>query len=167
MKKKELLFVALSIAMLTLWHPQVMAQANTNLPKAEWDYAKLILMHTPGQELFDGVIHPAAGLFEDYFDVDKAAEEHQDYISMLRNNGIRVITVADILKEVGIDSLRALASNVLTYDISGLKEPDEEMSEKDRQYVLSRMSRADLVRCILLQPTVHLRSTDNNTGYGR
>ena len=39
------------------------------------------------------------------------------------------------------------------------------MSEKDRQYVLSRMSRADLVRCILLQPTVHLRSTDNNTGY--
>ena len=113
--------------MLTLWHPQVMAQANTNLPKAEWDYAKLILMHTPGQELFDGVIHPAAGLFEDYFDVDKAAEEHQDYISMLRNNGIRVITVADILKEVGIDSLRALASNVLSYDISGLNEPDEEM----------------------------------------
>ena len=41
------------------------------------------------------------------------------------------------------------------------------MSEKDRQYVLSRMSRADLVRCILLQPTVRLRSTDNNTGYGR
>ena len=31
--------------------------------------------------------------------------------------------------------------------------------------MLSRMSRADLVRCILLQPTVHLRSTDNNTGY--
>ena len=27
-------------------------------------------------ELFNGVIHPAAGLFEDYFDVDKAAEEH-------------------------------------------------------------------------------------------
>ena len=35
-----------------------------------------ILMHTPGQELFNGVIHPLAGLFEDYFDVDKAAEEH-------------------------------------------------------------------------------------------
>ena len=69
MKKQELLFVALSIAMLTLWHPQVMAQENTNLPKAEWDDAKLILMHTPGQELFDGFIHPAAGLFEDYFDV--------------------------------------------------------------------------------------------------
>lgn len=165
MKKQELLFVVLSIVMFTLWHPQVIAQENTNLPKSEWDYAKLILMHTPGQELFDGVIHPAAGLFEDYFDVDKAAEEHQNYISMLRNNGIRVITVADILKEVGMDSLRALASNVLTYDISGLKEPDEEKSEKDRQYVLSRMSRADLVRCILLQPTVHLRSTDNNTGY--
>ena len=42
-------------------------------PQAEWSKAGDILMHTPGQELFNGVIHPAAGLFEDYFDVDKAA----------------------------------------------------------------------------------------------
>ena len=46
-------------------------------PQSEWDYAKAILMHTPGEELFDGVIHPYAGLFEYYFDVDKAAEEHR------------------------------------------------------------------------------------------
>ena len=32
-------------------------------PHAEWDKAGVILMHTPGQELFDGVIHPSAGLF--------------------------------------------------------------------------------------------------------
>ena len=108
----------------------------------------MINLYDLGQELFDGVIHPAAGLFEDYFDVDKAAEEHQGYISMLKNNGIKVVTVADILNEVGIDSLRTLASNVLTYDISGLNEPDEEMSENDRQYVLSRMSRADLVKSL-------------------
>ena len=41
-------------------------------PQAEWAKAGDILMHTPGQELFNGVIHPTAGLFENYFDVDKA-----------------------------------------------------------------------------------------------
>ena len=39
-------------------------------PVAEWDKAGEILMHTPWEELFDGVAHPAAGLFEGYFDVD-------------------------------------------------------------------------------------------------
>ena len=42
-------------------------------PQAEWCKAGYILMHTPGLELFNGVIHPSAGLFENYFDVDKAA----------------------------------------------------------------------------------------------
>ena len=80
----------------------------TDFPRAEWDPARVILMHTPGQELFNGVIHPSAGLFEDYFDVDKAAEEHRGYIRMLEKNGIQVYTVSEILDEVGIDSLRIL-----------------------------------------------------------
>ena len=75
-------------------------------PQAEWSKAGDILMHTPGQELFYGVIHPAAGLFEDYFDVDVAAEEHQHYMEMLEQNGIRVHTVYNILEEIGIDSLQ-------------------------------------------------------------
>ena len=66
------------------------AYAEKNYPVAEWDNATAILMHTPGEELFDGVIHPSAGLFEGYFDVDKAADEHRGYISMLEKNGIKV-----------------------------------------------------------------------------
>ena len=134
-------------------------------PQAEWSKAGDILMHTPGQELFNGVIHPSAGLFEDYFDVDKAAEEHRGYISMLEANGIRVHTVSGILNEVGIDSLRALADNVLDYDISSIPDEDAAATEKYRQDVLKKMSRADLIRCILLQPTVKLSKTDSNTGY--
>ena len=134
-------------------------------PHAEWSKAGDILMHTPGQELFNGVIHPSAGLFEDYFDVDKAAEEHQGYIRMLEANGIRVHTVTGILNEVGIDSLRALASRLLTYDIRSIPDEDAVETERYRQYVLGRMSRNDLIRCILLQPTVKLFKTDNNTGY--
>ena len=134
-------------------------------PQAEWSVAGDILMHTPGQELFNGVIHPSAGLFENYFDVDKAAEEHQGYIRMLEKNGIRVHTVKEILGEVGIDSLRALAADVLTYDISSIPDESAQATEEYRQDVLSHMSRADLIRCIMLQPTVKLSRTDNNTGY--
>jgi len=134
-------------------------------PQAEWLKAGDILMHTPGQELFNGVIHPSAGLFEDYFDVDNAAEEHRGYINMLEKNGVRVHTVLGILNEVGIDSLRVLAEKVLVYDISSIPDEDAEKTETYRQEVLQKMSRNDLIRCILLQPTVKLSKTDSNTGY--
>ena len=134
-------------------------------PQAEWSKAGVILMHTPGAEMFYGVLHPSAGLFEDYFNVDQAAEEHRGYIRMLEKNGIRVYTVMDILNEVGIDSLRILADNVLRYDISALPGEDPVATEEYRQDVLSKMTRLDLIRCILLQPTIKLLKTDNNTGY--
>ena len=51
------------------------AQERTSFPATEWDRATAILMHTPAEELFDGVIHPYAGLFEYYFDVEQAAKE--------------------------------------------------------------------------------------------
>ena len=67
------------------------AQDKAGFPHSEWDYAKEILMHTPGEELFDGVIHPYAGLFEYYFDVDKAAEEHRGYIRLLKRTASKCI----------------------------------------------------------------------------
>ena len=134
-------------------------------PQAEWSPACDILMHTPGQELFDGVIHPSAALFEDYFDVNQAASEHRQYIRMLEANGIKVHTVSQILQETDIEKLRPLAAKMLTYDISHINEETPDASENYRQYVLSKMSRADLISCILRQPTVTLYNTDLNTGY--
>ena len=155
------------LAVILLCGTNIQAQDTLRMayPQAEWSKAGDILMHTPGQELFNGIIHPLAGLFENYFDVDKAAEEHQGYISMLEKNGIRVHTVIGILNEVGIDSLGTLAANVLTYDTSNIPDKNPEEVEAYRQEVLSKMSRNDLIRCILLQPTVKLSKTDNNTGY--
>ena len=163
MKRKKLLIATL-FAMCSMG---LQAQETVEMvyPQAEWSKAGDILMHTPGQELFNGVIHPSAGLFEDYFDVDKAAEEHRGYIRMLEANGICVHTVLDILNEVGIDSLRTLAEKVLIYDISGIPDEDAEATEAYRQEVLRKLSRNDLIRCLLLQPTVKLSKTDNNTGY--
>ena len=161
-KTTKLIFTMLAISCMGA-HAQETAEMV--YPQAEWSKAGNILMHTPGQELFNGVIHPSAGLFENYFDVDIAAEEHRGYISMLEANGIRVHKVLDILREVGLDSLRQLAANVLKYDISSMPDEDAEKTENYRQEVLNKMSRNDLIRCILLQPTVKLSKTDNNTGY--
>ena len=160
------LFSILALLMMTAVGATAQAQETVmTYPQAEWLKAGDILMHTPGQELFCGVIHPSAGLFEHYFDVDKAADEHRNYIMMLQKNGIRVHTVTGILNEVGIDSLRSLAANVLHYDITGIPGESAEATETYRQDVLAKMSRSDLMRCILLQPTVKLLKTDNNTGY--
>jgi arginine deiminase len=144
----------------------VFAQKNkVDYPQAEWSKAAVILMHTPGQELFNGVIHPLAGLFEDYFDVDKAAAEHRNYIKMLQKNGIKVYTVRQILEETGIDSLRALAGELLQYDVTTLDDDAAADADRYKKEVIAKMSRADLIRCILLQPTVVLYKTGTNTGY--
>ena len=155
------------VTMLVMCSMGLQAQETAEMvyPQAEWSKAGDILMYTPGQELFNGVIHPLAGLFEDYFDVDMAAEEHKGYISMLEKNSIHVHTVLGILNEVDIDSLRMLAQKVLIYDISNIPDEDAEETESYRQYILNKMSRNDLIRCILLQPTVKLSKTDNNTEY--
>ena len=158
--KRSLLILSFIVSSFAI----TLAQENTAYPSSEWDYAKAILMHTPGEELFDGVIHPYAGLFEYYFDVDKAAEEHRGYIEALEKNGIEVYTVRELLNQVPIEKLREFALKTLTYDISNMKGASEAESEQYRHYVIGEMSRADLIRCILLRPTVTLYSTDTNTG---
>ena len=116
---KNLLLLAAALATT----PALRAQ-TPSYPKAEWNTAKVILMHTPGEELFDGVIHPTAGLFEHYFDVESAAREHQGYISKLERNGIKVYRVTDILQHLETDTLRNLASQTLIYDISQVNAAD-------------------------------------------
>ena len=141
------------------------AQDKSVFPHSEWDCAKEILMHTPGEELFDGVIHPYAGLFEYYFDVDKAAEEHKGYVKALEKNGIKVHTVRELLEQAPIEKLRACAMSALRYDISDMAGASADETEKYRMGVINEMSRADLIRCILLRPTVKLHNAGNNTGF--
>ncbi len=137
---------------------------DATYPKAEWSPACCILMHTPGVELFDGVIHPSAGLFENYFDVEAAAKEHQNYIAKLEEHDIEVHTVTEILQNADINELKALADRSLCYNADSISDSPEEV-EAYRQSVLNDMTRDDLIRCILLQPTVMLTPIDNNTGY--
>lgn len=138
---------------------------NVCFPQAEYTQAHEILMYTPGEELFDGVLHPAAGLYDDYFDIDAAAHEHRGYISMLEKNGIKVHNVREVLLQMDRPALVALASRYLTYDPSGLTHQSAEQVEAYRQQVLGKMTRADLVRVILRHPRVILHDSDTNTGF--
>ena len=133
-------------------------------PVAEWDPATQILMHTPGQELFNGAINPLAALFEYYFDVESAACEHQNYIAMLEANGINVVTVTEILQQAPVEALREYVSNILHYESDLTDSDNRAISKAYRMETIAQMSRNDLIRCILLQPTVRLTTTDINTG---
>ena len=116
-------------------------------PRAEYDSARMILMHEPGMELYDGVIHPSAALYEHYFDVDAAAAEHRGYQEMLRKNGIKVITVKEILMNTDITALRQMVENVLIYDATNtsfdLKEVDAELAGESPMYADTEFVEAD------------------------
>jgi len=160
---KKIIFI-LFIILLAACHEQPFSDKAASFPRSEWSRATNILMHTPGEELFDGVIHPSAGLFEEYFDVEKAAEEHRAYISLLKSYGINVHEVKDILGKMDIEKLRELSSETLVYNISDLDPRDTAaFGENYRRKILDKLSRADLIRIILLQPEIVLHSTENNT----
>ena len=67
MKKHFLLIGAAALYMVCMVACRQTPKGEMSYPQAEWSEACEILMHTPGQELFNGVIHPSAGLFEHYF----------------------------------------------------------------------------------------------------
>ena len=54
--------INLIFTMLAMCSMGVQGQEKTEMvyPQAEWSKAGDILMYTPGQELFNGVIHPSA-----------------------------------------------------------------------------------------------------------
>ena len=145
--------------------------------RAEWLPAKTILMHTPGDEVFFGVVHPAAALFEKPFSLSQAQQEHRKYIELLEQGGATVHTVVDVLLEGTIDNdgksvpgkplddLRSLAKSFLTIDASRLPPEMRTQQEAYKNNTIGSLSPTELVRIIMLRPTVQLEQTANNTGF--
>lgn len=144
--------------------------------RAEWHVAKRVLMHTPGDELFLGVIHPAAALFERPFSIKGAEAEHRKYIERLQEHGITVHRVVETLLAGTIDKqgnptpgpeldgLRTFAEQFLTIDTSALPENQRRKQQNYKKETLAALHPYELVKIILRQPTVHLRTTTTNTG---
>lgn len=135
-----------------------------------------ILMHEPTDELFLGVIHPDAALFQDYFDVDEAAKEHAYYREQLSWHGANVMTVREILlngtldkdgnvtEGKDLDDLRAFAAEFLEFNTDCV--PDQSKNQEAYKWqILCKASPKDLVRTIMLQPKIVLEPTESNTGF--
>lgn len=144
---------------------------------AEWLQAREILMHSPGEELFLGVLHPSAALFERVFSLAGAQSEHQKYRDVLRAAGIKVHTLSDLLLDGTLDSrgerieseatqgLRKLAATALSYDSSALSPELKAEQIKVRQSTLLALHPREILRTILHRPKIQLRSTGKlNTG---
>lgn len=130
--------------------------------QAEWDDAKIILMHTPRHELFMGILHPLAALYEKTFSPSLASQEHKNYINLLRKEGIQVHTLHDIILEGTLDSqgqiiqgkaleeLREFAGKQLKFDYRFIKdEKIIEEQEKYRQSIISKLYPKELLKIIL------------------
>ncbi len=146
--------------------------------RAEWDVPTDVLVHTPGDELFMGVIHPEAALFERAFDVEGSAAEHRAYIALLERNGARVYTVVGTLMAGTVDeqgrarpgpeleALREFARQFITIDASALPADQQAEQAAYLRTTLTALHPRELVRIILNCPTVRLRpSLVPNTRY--
>jgi arginine deiminase len=134
-------------------------------------------MHTPGDELFLGVLHPDAALFEKTFSIDRAAAEHRAYIRALEERGVDVTTVVDTLLAGTLDdhgkvvegadlkALREFARGFVTLDVSRLStaEADGQIDYLDR--AVGQLHPHELVKVLLQQPRITLKKTSTNTGY--
>jgi arginine deiminase len=144
---------------------------------AEWYPARHILMHTPGDELFLGVLHPDAALFEKTFSIDGAAAEHQAYIRALEDRGVEVTRVVDTLLAGTLDDhgepvegpalqeLREFAGDFVTLDVSRLSAADAVAQADYLDRAVGRLHPHELVKVILQQPRIRLKKTSTNTGY--
>ena len=132
--------------------------------EAEWDPARVILMHTPGEELFLGVVHPESALFEDTFSLEKAVGEHRKFIKGLSGPRTNVFTVCDLLLKGTEDpnsverrELIDLARKAMVLDVSKLPPQDQEYQKKKHEETLKKMAPETLVRIIFQRPVVKLK----------
>ena len=143
-------------------------------PQAEYDRARIVLMHEPGAEIMLGTLHPDAALFKCYLDADSAIAEHQNYQQILRNQGVEVKTLKEMLlsgcvdannhwiEGPATDALRELTSQSITFSVEGNLNADE--VEVYKQKMLKQYTPNEILRILLLQPEIKLKKTDINTG---
>jgi len=144
---------------------------------AEWLQAKTVVVHTPGDEILNGLAHPAAALFERPFSLEGARSEHQAFICLMKERGVQVLRLTDILLAGTLDAngrplpgkhleqLQALARDALDYKTEKLPKKLAAGQEKYKQQVVTVLHPRELVTIILLRPTVTLQSTGgHNTG---
>ena len=129
---------------------------------AEWDTLKRVAVHSPGIEMYFGLLDPFASLYERSFSMEKAIKEHEILRYILKHEfKIRIISLKEKLLDLADEShfirekLMDLANSKISYtgDIYEVKYAKYE-SEKNRDILDSNY----YYNSLLLNPTVKLES---------
>ncbi|KAK2079528.1 hypothetical protein QBZ16_001922 [Prototheca wickerhamii] len=146
--------------------------------ESENDRAEIVIVCEPeGSSLQMGGLHPRASLYEKPVNLDAAKAAHAEFRKVMRDKGVRVLTVREILAygtedHVGARvDLEEFAMQALTYELApGARL--EDIEEVDRYYlsddykrkVLEHMSVPQLIETIMINPTVRLSPSYRDTG---
>lgn len=93
-------------------HADDVVQDAPYTPLAEYQQAKAILMHTPGDE------NEGSYGRQKRYDVSSMKEEHLAFIQALEQHHIKVYELTDLLKNVPIEKLQAVAQQISSKEIS-------------------------------------------------
>ncbi|KAL6776838.1 ADI1 [Auxenochlorella protothecoides x Auxenochlorella symbiontica] len=146
--------------------------------ESENDRAEIVIVCEPeGTSLQMGGLHPRASLYEKPVNLEAAKTAHAEFRNVMREKGVRVLTVREILAYGTEDHVGArvdledFAVQALTYQLAkdGRMEDIEEadryyLSDEYKRKVLEHMSVPQLIDTILINPTVHLAPSYRDTG---
>lgn len=124
-----------------------------------------------------GGLHPRASLYEKPVNLEAAKNAHAEFRAIMRANGVRVLTVREILAFGTGEHVKArvelenFAMQALTYRLAdGASLEDIEaadrhyLSDEYKRKVLEHMSVPQLIDTILTNPTVNLAPSYRDTG---
>lgn len=146
--------------------------------EGENDHAEVVVVFEPeGTSLMMGGLHPRASLFEKPVNLEAAKASHSEFRRVMREHGVKVLTVRDILS-YGVEDhvgarveLEDLAMKALNYELAegvGVDELAEEdkfyLSDDYKRNVLEHMSTSQLLDMLLIHPTVHVSPSYRDTG---
>ncbi|GIL80090.1 hypothetical protein Vretimale_12910 [Volvox reticuliferus] len=153
-------------------------EARTAVQEHENEIAEVVIVCEPEQaSLMMGGLHPRGSLYERPINIDTAKQQHAEFRKVLREHGVRVLTVREILAH-NVDTnmsarvdLEELAFEALKYvmaqghDLVSLAEEDRHyLSDVYKREVISAMSTTQLIDTVMTNPTVSLLPSYRDTG---
>lgn len=87
-------------------------------PDAEYQRARIVLMHTPGEEMRNQQGEHKV------FDIEGMRDEHFHFMDVLKGNGIQVYELADVLSRIPISKLRETARRMFSGDVQSMSKQE-------------------------------------------
>ncbi|DBB16407.1 TPA: hypothetical protein ACH3X3_014694 [Trebouxia sp. C0006] len=154
------------------------AGTTTAVQEHENETAEIVIVCEPqGTSLMMGGLHPRASLYERPVNLDAAKYAHAEFRQVMRDAGVKVLTVREILSYGVVNHMGArveleeMAMTALTYsmdegvEITELREEDRPyLSDTYKREVLQHMSIMQLIDTIMINPTVHISPSYRDTG---